>query len=333
MRVMRTISLLLILIFFTDTGAKAHDPQFSQFYSAPLYLGPSMAGSANNGRLIMNYRDQWPNLSGRFLTYAVSYDQFIESINSGAGVMIIHDDAGGGKLSTTRAGLNYSYRIKASRNLFIQPGLQMYYYQRKIDFDNLIFSDQYFGEIILPGSRETPPDMQKGHVDFSSSLLVFSDRFWAGVTLDHLMRMNSTVSEDLNYLPLKFSLFGGVKFELYENILSREEQNITLAYNYKKQTDVSQLDLGAYYFREPFRVGAWYRGIPVISESTHNDAFIVFAGLNYNQFSFSYSYDVTVSNLITATGGAHEIVLMYTFNTSNIGGLRNRVGAVPCPKF
>ncbi len=331
---MKTKTLLLIfLVFFSWKNAGGQDPQFSQFYAAPLYMGPSFAGSANMGRLILNYRDQWPKLSGRFLTYAVSYDQFIPSINSGAGIMILHDNSGGGKLTTTRAGLNYSYRIQASRNLFIQPGLQMYYYQRKIDFDKLTFSDQYFGETILPVSRETAPEMHNGHADFTTSLLVFTDMFWIGASFDHLMRLNTTISEDLNYLPVRISLYGGVRIDLYENILSREEQNITLAFNFKNQADISQLDLGAYYFRAPFRVGLWYRGIPAVSSATHNDAFIISAGLVHNQLSFSYSYDITVSNLITSTGGAHEIVIMYNFNAPDIGSLRNRVGAVPCPSF
>lgn len=331
---MKTKTLLLILLlFFSWKSAGCQDPQFSQFYAAPLYMGPSFAGSANMGRLILNYRDQWPKLSGRFLTYAVSYDQFIPSINSGAGIMILHDNSGGGKLTTTRAGLNYSYRIQASRNLFIQPGLQMYYYQRKIDFDKLVFSDQYYGETILPVSRETAPEMHNGHVDFTTSLLVYTDMFWVGASFDHLMRLNTTISEDLNYLPVRISLYGGLKIDLYENILRREEQNITLAWNFKNQAEISQLDLGAYYFRAPFRVGLWYRGIPVVSNATHNDAFIVSAGLIHNQLSLSYSYDVTVSNLITSTGGAHEIVIMYNFDAPDIGNIRNRIGAVPCPRF
>ncbi len=330
----RTKTLLLLSLFLIcgkDSGAQ--DPQFSQFYAAPLYMGPSFAGSANMGRLILNYRDQWPKLAGRFLTYAVSYDQFIPSINSGAGIMILHDNSGSGKLTTTRAGLNYSYRIQAARNLFIQPGLQMYYYQRKIDFEKLVFSDQYFGETILPVSRETPPEMHQGHVDFTTSLLVYTDMLWAGASFDHLMRLNNTISEDLNYLPLRISIYGGLKIDLYENILNREEQHVTFAFNFKNQANISQLDLGAYYFRAPFRVGLWYRGIPVMSESTHNDAFIVSAGLLHNQLSLSYSYDVTISNLITSTGGAHEIVLMYNFNAPDIGNMRNRIGAVPCPQF
>ncbi|MFM8742085.1 MAG: type IX secretion system membrane protein PorP/SprF, partial [Cytophagales bacterium] len=34
----------------------AQDPQFSQFYAAPLYLNPAFAGSTNQNRVGINYR-------------------------------------------------------------------------------------------------------------------------------------------------------------------------------------------------------------------------------------------------------------------------------------
>ena len=87
--------------------AKGQDPQFSQFYASPLYLGPSMAGAGESSRVILNYRDQWPKLSGRYITYALSFDHFIHRYKSGVGLLLLHDNAGKGKLTTTQIGLNY----------------------------------------------------------------------------------------------------------------------------------------------------------------------------------------------------------------------------------
>jgi hypothetical protein len=51
----------------------------------------------------------------------------------------------------------------------------------------------------------------------------------------------------------------------------------------------------------------WYR---------HNlenpDAVIILAGIDYQGFSFGYSYDATLSEI--KTGGAHEFSIIYRFN-------------------
>ena len=72
------LSVLMVATFAGD--ALAQDPEFTQFYAAPLYLNPAFAGTARCPRIAMNYRNQWPALSGTFITEAFSYDQNIESI-------------------------------------------------------------------------------------------------------------------------------------------------------------------------------------------------------------------------------------------------------------
>jgi len=54
-----TLTLILAAISYSN-DLKAQDPHFSQFYAAPLYLNPALAGtSAGNYRVGVNYRDQW----------------------------------------------------------------------------------------------------------------------------------------------------------------------------------------------------------------------------------------------------------------------------------
>jgi hypothetical protein len=57
------------------------DPQFSQFYSNPLYLAPSFAGATGGSRLCANFRDQWIALPSTFITYSFSYDHYFEPFN------------------------------------------------------------------------------------------------------------------------------------------------------------------------------------------------------------------------------------------------------------
>ena len=94
--------------------AWAQDPQFSQFYAAPLYHNPAFTGAAHKGRLVGNYRNQWPSIPGAFVTTSFSIDNYFKSYNSGFGLVATRDQAGSGGLSTTSLSLNYAYEINFS---------------------------------------------------------------------------------------------------------------------------------------------------------------------------------------------------------------------------
>lgn len=111
-----------------------------------------------------------------------------------------------------------------------------------------------------------------------------------------------------------------------------DQKIISLAYQYRNQWAIQQLDMGIYYHQSPFVVGLWYRGLPVIKTIKTRDALTLAGGLELKQFMFTYSYDMTISNLITSTGGAHEIAMIYYFDT-NVKGRKRRLAPVPCPVF
>ncbi|MFN5148175.1 MAG: type IX secretion system membrane protein PorP/SprF, partial [Flavobacteriia bacterium] len=66
--------------------ANAQDPTFTQFYANPLYLNPALAGSYGCSRFALNYRNEWPALSGNYVTYSASYDQYFKNISGGFGL-------------------------------------------------------------------------------------------------------------------------------------------------------------------------------------------------------------------------------------------------------
>ncbi len=83
----------------------AQDPQFSQFFNAPLYLNPAFTGATQSNRVILNHRLQWPNLPQTFATYALSYDIMRPELRSGFGVLITTDKAGSAALRNTNVDL------------------------------------------------------------------------------------------------------------------------------------------------------------------------------------------------------------------------------------
>ena len=116
---------LLTWVFFLVLGmasispAFAQDPQYSQYYAAPLYLNPAMAGAEMMGRVGFNYRNQWPSLDAQFTTYSAYYDTYLPDYNSGVGVHVMQDTEGASKLRSTSVSALYSYELRLADNLIL----------------------------------------------------------------------------------------------------------------------------------------------------------------------------------------------------------------------
>ena len=135
------IGVFLGILITLMPEAKAQDPEFTQFYANPLYLNPAFAGTARCPRLVMNYRNQWPALSGTYVTTSASYDQHVETIQGGLGLLVTNDVAGRTLNTTTVSGI-YSYQQPISRTFSIKAGLQATYFQKSVDWSKLSFGDQ-----------------------------------------------------------------------------------------------------------------------------------------------------------------------------------------------
>jgi type IX secretion system PorP/SprF family membrane protein len=314
----------------------SQDPQFSQFYSNYLYLAPSFAGLTEKNRIAVNYRNQWPEIKYGYQTYSVSFDKYIEKFRSGLGILIFQDVAGSGRLRTTSVGLQYSYDFRITENWHVRPGLHFNYTERGIDFEKLLWNDQISASGNSPVSAELVPMEKADDIDFSTSVLTYSDRFWLGASVDHLLRPNQSLyfydDEDGNpaKVPVKYSLFGGVKFIRPEHLLRPIPTSIQLAFLYRQQQQFRQLDLGVYWYHSPLVAGIWYRGIPLYKEVFNRDALTALVGIKTKNMNIGYSYDFTISKMIAKTGGAHEVSISYTFKTKP---LKHKIKAVPCPEF
>ncbi|UCG26794.1 MAG: PorP/SprF family type IX secretion system membrane protein [Bacteroidales bacterium] len=308
----------------------SQDPQFSQFYANPLYLAPSFAGATEENRLAFNHRNQWPALPGVFHTYSFSFDHYFANFNSGVGFLAFHDRAGSGRLNTTNLGLQYSYDIQVTNELHVRPGIHFLYTRIGLRFADLTFNDQ-----LSPGGTPTPtielpPEGPFGDVDASFSVLAYVPKIWLGFSIDHLLRPEQSLYGESTKIPMKIAVFGGAQVIRRGRLLKPIEESLSLAFMFKTQADFYQLDLGLYWYKNPLVLGFWYRGIPFVQEQI-GDAVVLLAGFKNQQFHIGYSYDVTISNLITDTGGAHEISLVYEFRLNE--KRKKKIHAIPCPEF
>lgn len=328
---LKRIKYIFILTFLFVVEIYSQDPTFSQFYANPLYLAPSFAGATEEYRFSMNYRNQWPAIPGVFHTYSISFDKALLAFNSGIGVLATYDVAGSGDLSTTNIGLIYSYDFQINREWHLRPGVNFKFYYLGLDIYKLVWNSQLSGSGVTP-SVSPPPFDNVADVDFTFSTLAYNDRIWGGFTLDHLLVPKTSFYGDDAKVPLKFNLFGGMQIVKKTRLRTKLKEVLSVALNFQKQAKFYQTDLGLYYYKDPLIFGLWYRGIPLVT-SQAGDAIIGLVGIKTEQLHIGYSYDFTISNLISSTAGAHEVSLIYEFTSANLRGSRRKIRAIPCPEF
>ena len=312
----------------------SQDPQFTQFYSNPLYLAPSFAGAIEGSRIATMCRRQWAGVALPFKTYTISFDHYFSNFNSGVGLLFLKDEAGSGRFGITNVSIQYSYNFQVFDFWKIRPGLSFSYVQSGLDFNRLTFNDQYSEDTDeqtydFLGSSGEDNIVEKSHdIDVSPSILIYSKKIWFGATVDHLLKPKLSLYNGSTIIPIKYSFYGGYELVRYGRLLKPLDESLVFAFLYKTQGTHQQLDLGLYWYKMPFVLGFWYRGLPFIN-SRRGDAVSFLTGYKLERFSVGYSYDFTISNLIGSTNGAHEISLVYNFKTKR----KKKYVSIPCPHF
>ena len=337
--------IFILISLLSGFCVQAQDPQFSQYYSAPLYLNPAFAGSTGCTRFVSNYRNQWFGLQKPYNTFAFSADKNLDLINSGVGIQFLSDQIGKNGISTVDISLFYAYRVNLSKKYSLRAGLQAGWGSKSLDILQYTFPDQYSddGFESISSADYQNKRTRTNYLDISSGILFYSTHFWFGFTGKHINEPNQTFFSTDNQarLPANLSIHSGYKF-----ILSSEEsvkydkrshrsKSLSPTFLFKHQGPFNQLDIGVYYMTSPVFIGLWYRGIPLVKtvdSFTNKDAIIVQAGIRFERLNFGYSFDYTISQLSPFARGSHELSLGYVFCSGKKKG-KERLKTLPCPDF
>ncbi|HUC79743.1 MAG TPA: PorP/SprF family type IX secretion system membrane protein [Flavisolibacter sp.] len=318
-------------------GSFAQDIHFSQFFEAPLYRNPALAGIVNaDYRIQTVYRSQWNSITSAYKTTSVNAeyklpvkgDDFLT-----LAMQVFHDKAGTTNLTTTHVlpALNYHKSLSTEKSMYLSVGFMGGYVQRKIDRSKITTNSTYDGlgdgeDALIPnygywdGSAGISFNTQLG--DNQENNLVL------GAALHHFIRpKNSFYNNGSAIVNPKWVFSADVRFAL------NDQAYLTVHNDYLQQGSYSQKLTGAIYTHkigpyseEPdFTIGAggflrW------------GDAFIPTMQLAYRPFSLSMSYDVNVSKLAASSygQGGYEMSLTYVGFLDRDNSSAN---AVLCPRF
>lgn len=344
------IPVFLLGLFFLIPETRGQDPNYSQFFSAPLYFNPAYTGINSGVRARFSFRDQWPNLPVDFRSYYFSADIGDRNLpgSGGFGLIINSNNEGIGLINNLAIGLGLAVRIPMSANLVSQVGLKASIVQKRLNWEDFVFTDQLsekYGNIYL--SQFTAPDQNsKVYPDFGAGGLIqfanaegnISGTF--GFAVDHLFRPDesflSTASAPLprkfvGHLDLVLTTSGRSSSSMYSG--SNDPLKINPGVIYQNQGSESLFQAGLNLLKYNVYLGGWFKGS---FDPNTGSAIALLAGYKYTfaenmSIKFMYSYDLQMSGSLQGMGGAHEISLILEFDKISIFGGGGGGGSFAAP--
>ena len=283
-------------LIISSTSLLAQDPIFSQPSSGNIQLNSALAGNDNQGRLSINYRNQWPGVIGNYVTSSINFYQYIPKLNGYGGVNFINDNVGN-IIKTRQLSLFYSQNINIG-NLLIRPSIQFGYGTKSLDWAKLTFGnniDPRGGTVVQTGDLPSNP---ASYFDLNTGILISYKNLTIGTFVHHINRPNqSLILGNTSILPVRY----GAQF--------------SYLFNFNK---FGIAPFGFYVYQNGFQSGVG--GIRLSYKNKFNfalsyrtqDAYILNIGYSGKRLAINYSYDITNSKLTNnLTGGAHEIGICF----------------------
>ncbi|MGB1247642.1 MAG: PorP/SprF family type IX secretion system membrane protein [Chitinophagales bacterium] len=328
---------LVGFLLFLPLFMLAQNVEFSQFYAAPLHLNPALAGISHGPRIGLNYRNQWPELgngpSGGFVTYGLSYDQHIEKLQGGLGIMLISDRIANNNIVQNSVQAAYSYQIRVSNKFGIKIGLGGSYTHRYIDFNQLLFYDQidpvngFYQSIGMPNpTSQTPPDNPNTHTfNANAGVVFFTPKHFFGVAVNDLVPEKDFYGDNTN--KMRFAFHGGTIVTFGKHHYNKKGW-LSPQVLFANRNNFNQISVGSMIGWDFIYTGIWVR-----HTFKNFDAVISGVGFKKGVLRFGYSFDINLSPL-KGTAGSHEFSIVFNLTKEeNSLNPSYTQGYTPCPFY
>ncbi len=346
MKIIKNIRLIIILLVAQSSwlAASSQDLHFSQFFNSPLLINPANTGFIPDGdyRLGVNFRNQWASITPfPYKTMSVFGDmQAMQNQNNtgwmGLGGVILRDVAGSGGLTSTKVYGSIAYHQMINAGSLVSMGFNVGWANKNINTSLLTFPSQWNGQFFDLHQTTVAPKLDLSNINYLDLQAGLNYAYFpteniylnAGVSAMHVNRpresfFNSQSGVD-NRIPVRYTGFlnGSIKV----NDVLIVNPNIYGSYQANSYEIVGGLNAHYNLSRDGDKVligGVYYR---------YKDAAIALVGLGYKDYTFSFSYDATMSTLSTYNNGrgAFEFSLIKQGVVDRYNGNRRES---MCPSF
>lgn len=341
MGINQKIVLLLSLNMMAFAVLPAQDLHFSQFFNSPLTTNPANTGFIPDAdyRIGAHYRNQYSSiLSTPYKTISLYGDAQLmrdrfENGWLGLGGVILSDVAGTGGLRSTKIYGSLAYHQQLGNSSLLSAGFNVGWANKRIDVTKLTFPDQFDGKffdntlpttVTLNSSSINYFDMQVGmnYAYFPTEDIYVN----GGYSIHHVNSPQETFfSEVADSSKIAMRHIGFLNALLKVN--DRVILNPSMYYTNQAKSSEFMLGLNANYNlageggEKQLIAGLYYRS---------GDAVIPMIGFEINNIRFTFSYDVTTSNL----GNYNNLQGAQEFNVMKKGFYPSTdTRQVICPRF
>jgi type IX secretion system PorP/SprF family membrane protein len=342
------ISLLSVVgIVFPGLSQDIH---FSQYNEVPSLVNPALTGSAYVMRASVIYKDQWGSVTVPYRTYGASYEMKFKASNweksdpfrtksykkafsrLAGGLSFFGDKAGDGNMGTNIVNLSLASFIKTGELSTLSIGLQGGVIQKSIDFNKLVFSNQYNGtgydKTPAPGEDYSShsfitPDVSAGvlwRYDREEEVIGENDQLSAdlGVAMFHINKPSQRFIANTNEkLFSKLNVHGRMLIGIPHSSIG-----IAPSFYFSFQGVQKELLGGAmvkYYLKHDSKYTGYIKkssiGLGVYYRS--RDAVILNILLEMGQYAVGVSYDLNISGFATVSKLRGGPEVMIRFNSGN----------------
>jgi type IX secretion system PorP/SprF family membrane protein len=321
-RNLKLIGALTVLLLSATNRSIAQDIHFSQYFNAPLSLGPGTIGTFDGDYRINGiFRQQWRSVTVPYRTFAFGGDAAnVKGIKGlGLGAWLFSDRAGDSRLDQFHfsLGASWTQHFGAAKDQAVTGGVQLGLTSINLDPSALSFDAQYNGFYYDPSlaSGEQFDRFGLVHPDLHAGLVYRYEptkrtAFQVGLGVFNLTTPEiGFLGGPGTPLDLRSTAHAMVAFPV------SEELDLLPMVQYMAQGRYNELDLGAnlrfilldrYGLRRAVLVGAHYRAA---------DAGYLYAGFEHDDWTFGLSYDINTSDLVPASRnrGGFEITAIRIF--------------------
>jgi len=297
----RVVLCILLLLISIGSVFSQFDVQLSQYMFHTSSFNPAAIGEGDLIQITGQDRIQWlgiPN-AGQTTLFSINSPFKIGSLSNGLGFTFLNDKVG--LFTDQSAHLQYAFKKRLGTGV-LSIGTD-------IGFVSIGFNGDSVRKIPIGTYHdiEGDPLIPKNNVsgmslDINVGLFYSTPVYYAGLSYSHL---NSPI---VNWGDsLKFKEYGSLYLTGGYNLILTDPRFVFKPSMLLK-TDFStfQLDLtGRLEYNNKYWGGLSYR---------YQDAVILLAGINISGgLSVGYSYDLPTTQILSASSGSHEIVVMYSF--------------------
>lgn len=283
------ISLFIVVPLFSQQL-----PQYSLYKLNDVIINPALISSKDYNQFSLMVRDQWSGFEGAPNTQSFSYYNVGHS-EFGRGFNLFNDVSG--PISILKGQISASKLIKTDfkHNLSIGASLSIHNYS----FDNT--------QLVLENDGVIDPVINTSLIDKSNvmsadvGLSYFGKKFQIGASVLNILNTKINISETNDnslvshyYLNFDYKVMDNSNLKLTPGLLIKKIGASNIQFDANLMVDLNQSFFG----------GVTYRS---------SDAFITILGVNYQNYSFGYSYDFTFTEMNIPSYGSHAIVLNYRF--------------------